>query len=284
MADSDHDISDDITKARGTGFPTLSLPEAVEIIERAGTYGRQHSMNALASYAGHATANSGPFRRKLAALKDWGLIVKDGAGVAITPIGMEIAHPASAAGVLDRQIEAFQKCTIFWKLYQDAAKGTPLTSAMIANTAINNYGIGVQSKDKFVKSFIDSAVAVGLGEKLPSGDVQLADNRGVTRGLSTELDTRPLQDSTGMNNKLLQTQAIDSVTSADVSAAVSGLLPVVQQEWANGGAMIRFEIRSKQPLPSAAFAGIGEAVTGIEALWDVLKLYNEEAADQLGQP
>src|SRR6185503_9990668 len=89
-----------IKMARGTGFPAISLPEAVEIVEKAGAYGRQHSMNALANYAGHSTVNSGPFRRKLAALKDWGLVAKAGNGITITPLGMEIAHPTSPESVL----------------------------------------------------------------------------------------------------------------------------------------------------------------------------------------
>jgi len=267
MADKDMKADDEMAKARGTGFPAISLPEAAEIIKKAGAYGRQHSLSALATYAGHSTANSGPFRRKLAALKDWGLVAKAAGGVTITPTGMEIAHPTSTADVLDRQMDAFQKCSIFWKLYEDAAKGTPLNPDALGSAAINNYGVGVQSKDKFIKSFVDSALAVGLAERLPNGDITLAATGGNTTGLSTVIDAQPYANSQISENK--------PQASYDHNDTDMGLPPIVQQEWTNGSATIRFEIRSAKPLPAAAFAQIGEAVTGIETLWEAVGLYYE---------
>jgi hypothetical protein len=245
---------------RSTGFPALSLPDAVSVVSMAAGYGRLHSMAAMAGYTGHTTANSGPFRQKLAALKDWGLVAVSGEAVTVTDRGMGIALPASPAAELDLLQGAFQGCSIFWTLYRDTAKGLPLNPDTIGNNAVTMYGISPKAREKFIKSFVDSATAVGLADKLPTGEVKLA-----------------------------QTVSPDSVTSANdmppathtptvpvsASGADSGLRPAISQVWKNGDTEIIFEVRSSSPLPSAAFMEIGTAVTSIEVLWEALQPENQ---------
>ncbi len=161
------------SKGRGIGFPFLSLPEAVKIVRDAGSYGKQHSASALASYAGHATANSGPFKQKLAALREWGFITTSNGEVSLTDAAMHIAYPTAPDETAQVLMAAFRGCGIFWKTYEDTAKGIPLKPELIANGAVTRYQIGVGSKDRFMKSFLESAEAVGLAQRMPNGEIQL---------------------------------------------------------------------------------------------------------------
>jgi len=81
------------TRVRSASFPLLSLPQAVKIIKDAGTYGPRHSRTAIATYAGHSSANSGPFKQKLSALRDWGFISGNGDELELTELAMKIAPP-----------------------------------------------------------------------------------------------------------------------------------------------------------------------------------------------
>jgi len=58
---------------------------------------------------GHATINSGAFRGKLAALRDYGLVSGRGESLEITPIGRKIAIPETEAERQAALREAFTK-------------------------------------------------------------------------------------------------------------------------------------------------------------------------------
>ena len=57
-----------------TGFPVLDLGKAASMLARASQHGWEHTVAEIAGYMGHATTNSGAFRAKLAALRDYGLV------------------------------------------------------------------------------------------------------------------------------------------------------------------------------------------------------------------
>ena len=78
-------------RKRATGFPVVSLAEAAAILKEAGKYGFDHSTAAFASYMGHSTTNSGAFRQRLAAFRDWKLIAGRGDRLAMTDIARMIA-------------------------------------------------------------------------------------------------------------------------------------------------------------------------------------------------
>src|SRR5438270_13202560 len=79
------------TRARGVGFPVVPLLDAVKTLTEAGEYGAEHSRSAFATYLGHDTTNSGHFREKLAAFKDWKLITSAGDKIVFTQLGRDIA-------------------------------------------------------------------------------------------------------------------------------------------------------------------------------------------------
>jgi len=90
-----------------TGFPVLDLGEAASVLTRASQHGWEHTVAEIAGYMGHATTNSGAFRTKLAALRDYGLVSGRGKSLEITQVGRKIAVPESEQERLAALQEAF---------------------------------------------------------------------------------------------------------------------------------------------------------------------------------
>ncbi|MET0779449.1 MAG: hypothetical protein ABWY71_01305 [Candidatus Saccharimonadales bacterium] len=254
----------DLRKARGTGFPAVSLPDAVAIIQTAGNNGRKHTITAMAAYAGHTTPNSGPFRQKLAALKDWGFLTTTAATVTLTDAGMGVALPSSPEAALDIVRTAFQACQIFRTVYDEAAKGVPLYPSSIGNVAVTAHGIGVRSKETFIKSFIDSAIAVGLAGKLPNGEVKLyagvvsADAPALENQVSAPVSPEPVPQ-------------VPAVQQPERLSAPETQTPVVNQVWKDGHIKVVLQVYSDTPLAATAFMQVGEVTTAIEVLYDIVR-------------
>ena len=258
-------------RKRATGFPVVSLAEAATILKEAGKYGFDHSTAAFATYMGHSTTNSGAFRQRLAAFRDWKLIAGRGDSLAMTEIARMIAHPTDNDAERRAMQSAFMNSPVFFKLYEESAKGKPLAAAQLGNRAVLNLGVSPGSKDKFVQSFTESSVAAGLATLNEGGEIvlePLAAGDGAARGSNEErsLDSpRPVHSSTG------RTQP----------AARQGT-PVVHQTWVIDGGSIVFEIRTDKPLPATAFATVGEVVASLEHLAETLA--PEAAGDEVEEP
>lgn len=260
MAGTDDRGPQDIKKERGTGFPTLSLPEAAAIVRTAGIYGNQHPLSAMAGYAGHQTANSGPFRQKLAALKDWGFVAVSGDTVHLTPAAMELALPASKETEAAVLLKAFQGCALFWKVYNDLAKGVAIDIDAIANKAVTAYGVNVKAREKFATSFVHSSVQVDLAESLNNDKVVLLTNN--------EDNYIPTVGKT-VDKPAVSTPALVEPPVAPVATTASK--PVVSQSWEDSEASIIFEVRAAGPLSARHFVDVGRAVRAIEELWASMK-------------
>jgi hypothetical protein len=250
-----------IKKERSSGFPSISLPEAADIIRNAGKYGKQHPLLALAGYAGHKTDNSGPFRQKLAALKDWGFVTVSSGQVTLTPAAVGVAHPTSEAAEAELLREAFMNCDVFWGIYADLAKGVPLDVTAVANKAVATYDISAKAKEKFATSFVHSAVAVGLAESTSGGQIRLlGDDLTERSNLQAESD-------------LELTKVSETLIHPQVPVAVHNVVaprPVINQVWEGGDAAIVFEVHANKPLSAAAFAEVSRAVQALEDLWSSL--------------
>jgi hypothetical protein len=253
-----------IRGTRSAGFPALSLPEAVAIVKTAGNNGRKHAITAMAAYAGHTTPNSGPFRQKLAALKDWGFVTSTAEAVTLTEAGMGVALPSSPETALDIMRSAFQGCSIFWAIYTEAAKGVPLYPSSIGNVAVTAHGVAVRSKETFIKSFIDSAVVVGLAEKLPNGEVKLH-AAGMANTEATVADDRALAS--------VPQEAVPPATATRTAPLepLQSELPVVNQVWKDERVRIVLKIDADAPLSATAFMQIGAVTTAIEALYEIVR-------------
>lgn len=246
-------------RKRATGFPVVSLAEAAAILKEAGKYGFDHSTAAFASYMGHSTTNSGAFRQRLAAFRDWKLIAGRGDRLAMTDIARMIAHPTDDEAERKALQTAFMNSPVFFKLFDESAKGKPLAAGPLGNRAVLNLGVAPGSKDKFVQSFVDSAVAAGLASLNEDGQVVLvpldAGADGVQQSSVEQfIDNRP-----------------SSPTSPGRTQAVARQgTPVVHQSWVIDGGSIVFEIRTDKPLPATAFTTVGQVVASLELLAETL--------------
>lgn len=254
-------------RKKGTGFPVVSLSEAASILKEAGKYGFEHSTAAFATYMGHSTTNSGAFRQRLAAFRDWKLIAGRGDSLAMTDIARMIALPADDVAERRALQAAFMNSPVFFKLYDGSAKGQPLATGPLSGRAVHDLGVAPSSKDKFVQSFSESAIAAGLAERTDDGHLVLL----------------PLEAEGALADEVhpdlqAQTSGFDPVAvSRPQSPPHHAALPVVHQAWDIDGGVITFEIRTATPLPATAFVTVGEVVASLERL--ATTLVSELVAD-----
>jgi hypothetical protein len=246
------------TKTRGTGFPVISLPAATKIIREAGTYGKVHTANALASYAGHSTANSGAWRAKAAALRDWGLVTTAPTdSFALTDRALEIAHPSSPEDAQKAMLEAFNHCKLYVEIYNDMAKGADLKVAQIANIAVTRHGVAAKSKDAFATSFVESAAAVGLATKVSADVVRLLSTPNTAGDGATD-------DAEHVQGQGEQDFVPERETPQKRRPGTPP--PVVNQIWPLENGQITLTISSNKPFEGKVFVEIGTVIGAIEKL------------------
>lgn len=238
------------------GFPVVPLPEAAKIIREAGKYGFEHSVSAFARYMGHSTTNSGAFRQRLAAFRDWKLIAGRGDTIVFTDTAKTIAVPPDGRAELEALQTAFMNCAIFAALYEGIAKGQAIEAQNLGAKAVHELGVAPSAIDRFTSSFVDSAVAAGLAEG-DNGEFVLLEPGSRTE--PAEGDEEADDDSpvvpADLNRGRVRTQAP----------------PVVHQAWTLPGGGVVFEVRLDRPLPAGVFAQVGAVVEQIESLADRLR-------------
>lgn len=248
------------SKARrkpSTGFPVVPLPEAARILREAGKYGFEHSVSSFARYMGHSTTNSGAFRQRLAAFRDWKLIAGRGDTVVFTDTAKTIALPPNAQAEREALETAFMNCVVFASLYERVTKGQPVEAQGLGAKAVHELGISPSAVDRFTTSFVDSAVASGLAE-LDNGQVILLEGDAVDEGGAEYADEDLDAGAPGpepVRGRVRLTQAP----------------PIVHQEWILPSGAVVFEVRLDRPLPAAVFAQVGSVVEQIEGLADRLR-------------
>ncbi|MEO5949653.1 MAG: hypothetical protein ABIP74_04575 [Candidatus Saccharimonas sp.] len=241
---------------RGKGFPALSLPAAVRIVKSAGQVTRNLTLGSLASYAGHSTPNSGAFKTKLAALRDWGLVSSSkGQNLILTDLAMTIALPASEDDEMRAMREAFLGFGLFNTFYRESAKNVPLVRTNMANSAVHTYQIGIQSKEAFIKSFVASAVAVGLAEPIGKDKVVLKP-MSATSEIIEEIQPKDVNSGPA------------SLPSTNVYQAPTS--PVMQQAWEHANGKVHLVIESSSPLTLEVFQELPKVIASIQDLIRVL--------------
>lgn len=249
-----------------TGFPVVSLPEAAQILKEAGKYGFEYTVAEFASHMGHTTTNSGAFRQRLAAFRDWRLVTGRGERLALTEAGRVIARPPGPNEEHAALYSTFTSCAVFFRLYEGTPKDTPLDRGRLGNRAVHQLHISPTSVDKFVSSFVDSASAVGLARESDDGQVTLVDP------ISTPSDEPAPPNSEPMH----------APTSDAPPAQLSAHTPFTHRSaWPIDGGTIVFEIRSDRSLPAGTYATVGEVVASLERLARELAPSSGHAAPDL---
>jgi hypothetical protein len=257
-------------RKRGAGFPVVSLPDAVKVIQEAGAYGREHSMNAFAGYMGHKTTNSGAFKSKFAAFRDWKLVTVSGDRVALSDLGRRIALPTTPESHAEDLRTAFFNCAIFAETYQSSAKGRVLDLSALANGAVHNQGVSAVSRMEFAESLADSASAAGLAETAGEGKIRfLAEPRS-----GDELAEDDLQERDAIAPMPIVTPpAATPPASQPVPVVLRQVLPIAAGE-------VILEIRSHRPLPATAYGQIGTVAKELEGLASLLAPEGEPIATE----
>ena len=274
MEETDVSTSDEVvegekglpSKARrkpSTGFPVVPLPEAAKIIREAGKYGFEHSVSSFARYMGHSTTNSGAFRQRLAAFRDWKLIAGRGDTVVFTDTAKTIALPPSAQAEREALETAFMNCVVFASLYEGVTKGQSVEAQGLGAKAVHELGISPSAVERFTASFVDSAVASGLAE-LDGGQVILLEGG----ALDDDGDVAADED-----------HAVEAPELSRGRVRPSSASPIVHQEWIFPSGAIVFELRLDRPLPAAVFAMVGTVVQEIEGLADRLRALVPDETD-----
>lgn len=259
-------------RQRGVGFPLLPLAEVVAVLADVIKHGRTMSLVALAGYLGHKTTNSGPFKGKLSALKDWGVISTKGEQGTITDLGVDLA-----VGSIEDQPARLQKMFLsirpFASLYADLPLDKAQPRDQIGKLAVARYHIGAPSREAFVASFVASAVAAGLGTSTEDGSF-------IPRGIPQETvhetsdDRFPSRETQEM---------LDSVMGrsnpGQADRRPPGAEPVLRQVWPVNGGQVLLEVRLNRPLPGSAFTQIGTLVERAEELAKALGDVADDAAE-----
>ena len=266
------------SQKRGTGFPVVPLSEAARILKEAGKYGFEHTAASFATCMGHSTANSGAFRQRLAAFRDWGLVTGRGDMLTMTDIARKVAVPTDQAGERLALQQAFNNCDVFVGLYEQVAKGQPLNRERLGAQAVHDYGVAPSSKSKFAKSFVESLVAARLAEVDSQGDVILLESGDC--GRANDGDLPSLESTTAEVEEPEPKRRHPNGDRGPSSAAP----PSIRQSWPITGGEIVLEVRSEEALPATVFGAIGEVVTKLEALSSSLnQAHGSDRADDGGE-
>jgi len=242
-------------KRRGVGFPGLSLRDSVEAIVTIGQHGATHNHDAAAAYLGHSTSNSGAFRAKLAALRDWGLIERgDKDRVTLSGLArqlvMEAPDHSDARKLL---LTAFESCGVFGMLYNDSAKETPLDMQRIRTSVVMGHGVLSDQADKFVDSFIDSVAYAGLGN-FDGGKLTLLPRDSVFRDDAVPEADEPRAVSATSD------VARGAATAVNMTQVVTKpTVPIaLRQAWPIDGGEIEFIIRTPEALPPSIWEQVAK--------------------------
>lgn len=247
--------------ARSAGFPGVTLADAVELTKRVANYGTKHTAESVAGHLGHSTTNSGPFRSKVAALKDYGLLSGRGDEIIVTVLGKELAHPGVTTDSQALLRAAFGSCELFATLIDALPVGVRLKPESIGNTAVTNYNVSPASKVTFTHSFVDSAEAAGFLEKLSDGDVQKIETEGSGAPFTREEleEAAEERDSGGASLARKRTPLVGS-----------GVIPVVHHVWPLPGGAMTYVLEFDAPLPAQAYGMIKSLIEAGDALRNFL--------------
>lgn len=276
---------------RGAGFPTLDLASAVKIIHSAGAHGADFSASAFAQYCGHSTTNSGPFRSKVAAFRDWGLATSKAGRVRLTDLGKDVAR--SPEPTMDQALlrRGFDACKIFRRFYDDQAKGTPLKRDTLGRVAMLDHNVAAKSQEKFVTALVDSAVTVGLASvDTEAGTVTFTSASSAADAhppapAAPATDTQPAASAAPVHPATAGSAAPTPAAPPSPAAPSTSAAPLLlRQAWPTATGEVVLEIRSTQPLPASAFALVGTAVGSAAALAESIGQQDAAAPAEAARP
>lgn len=263
-----------VKRARGASFPTIPLGEAVALSKKIASYGSTHTQRAVAAFLGHTTSNSGPFRTKVAALKDYGLLTGRADELTVTSLALQLTHPGIDANPQDALAQAFRSCKLFSTVYDTLPKGPELDVESLSGSAIHNHGVATQAKDAFATSFVKSAETAGLLETLEGGKFRIPEV-GVVDAPEEVADAGDVEDAPA--------RVRNPVGRGALPATLAPSNAVVKHVWPIEGGVVHFIVERDRPLPATAYGVIGSVIEAGDKLATMLGQW-EVLADDGGDP
>lgn len=242
------------SRRRSVGFPLIALQDAVDAVVTAGQNGPDHTQDAFATYLGHKTTNSGAFRAKLASLRDWGLIERgDRDRVKLSSLAQELVLAApDHYQSKDTLLAAFESCRVFGMVYNDSAKNVAMDVSRLRTQILMRYGVASDQADKFVDSFIRSAVFAGVAEA--DGSTVTLFNRDTVFGGGD-----PVQGDYDEANTPEPLESAAPNVMRVMPVAAEPTHPVaLRQNWPIEGGEIEFVIRTPEALPPSIYSLVAE--------------------------
>jgi len=241
----------DSSRTRSRGFPTLDLERCVEALRTAGKHALVHTRNAFASYLGHQTADSGPFKQKLASLKDFGL-VETTSGVRLTDLGRRLAFPETAEDEQRDRQRAFLNSDVFKELYGDLGLGVEFDDDRLGAIAIR-LGISTANRRTFADSFASSALYAGLATRPSPGKLVLD----ATIVATTAPSAGPATNGTSGDPS--------TVGTTQVPPDVTRLTDLVFTHDIGDG-HVSLTVQMKRSMPASLFADLQKVAEAVELL------------------
>jgi hypothetical protein len=253
----------------------MPLGDAVALVKTIANYGTTHTDAAVASFLGHSTAKSGPFRSKVAALREYGLLAGRGGELTVTELALEIVHPGLDADPVASLRAAFLRCKLFAAVLDALPKDADLQKAGLANTAMHNHGVSSQSKEGFATSFVKSGVLAGLIEQVDDARVKIV----------TDQTTAPDPDDEqhGHAEDVMDHGPERQRHTAPRAPVVDAPTAVVSHVWPIDGGYVRFTIESAATLPASAYGVIGTVIEAGDKLAAML-VANESTSGATADP
>lgn len=254
--------------SRGAGFPVMDLSTAVELIHKVGEHGGEFSKSTFAQYLGHTTSNSGPYRTKVASLRDWSLVTTQGGRVLLTDLGKAVAKSPEPMADPALLRSAFESCKIFKAFYDNTAKGVPLKRDTLGRAAVFDHKVSAKSQDKFVSMLVDSAVAVGIATRDEAGTVTF--NSAAALAAAPQVreheDADPAPDEVAHDPAPMRGGAAPATRRQPPPPAESAVPVLLRQVWPTATGEVVLAIHSTDPLPASAFGLVGTVVQAAEDL------------------
>jgi hypothetical protein len=262
-------------RKRSIGFPQITLQEAVDIVVVAGQNGPSHSVDAFAAYMGHQTANSGSFRYKLAALRDFGLISRgDRDRVTLSALAKDLVMLAPEHyGAKNLLLAAFENCRLFGTVYSDSAKNHPMDIQRIRTNVVMRHGVTSDQAERFVDIFVKSAAFAGVAES-DGQSVRFLPRDAVFTGGQTGAGDDDDSAVEEMDVSAPVITGIGSMPPGPTTYAVTHAnIPVpiaLHQAWEIDDGEIEFVIRTPKALPPEIYALMAEMATTAAKMADLL--------------
>lgn len=268
-------------KKRSTGYPQLALRDSVDAILTLGQHGPIHTHDAAAAYLGHSTANSGAFRNKLAALRDWGLIARgDKDHVILSDLAKQLVLDGpdhEEGGQL--LLTAFESCRVFGMLYNDSAKDLPQDLARFRTNVVMRHGVASDQADKFIDSFVESVTYARLGNfdgsklTLFPRDAAFKSSDDLPPPEAAEEQSSPEEPAVKQQGSQKAGSPLDQTfREALLPQSAPNMPPVaLRQSWPIDGGEIEFVIRTPKAMPPDIYALMAEMAAVAAKMEQLLK-------------